>query len=119
MKNTARSQLGRIQVSDEAIEEMAATAALKVQGVAGLGRPGKLESLAQVLGVDRGSGGVQVETRGREVGLRVNLLVEFGTDVADLGLAVQEAVQEAVEGMTGLEVREVDVLVQGVRSRQR
>ena len=35
------------------------------------------------------------------------------------GLAVQEAVQEAVETMTGLQVREVEVLVQGVRARGR
>jgi uncharacterized alkaline shock family protein YloU len=119
VKNTALSQLGRIQVSDEAIAEIASVAALKVAGVSGLGRGGRLESLAQVLGVDQPSGGVAVETSGREVGLKVNVLVEFGTDIADVGLAVQEAVQEAVESMTGLEVREVDVLVQGVRPRQR
>jgi len=119
MRNAARSQLGRIQVSDEAIAEMASVAALKVSGVAGLGSGGRLETLAQVLGVDRGAAGVAVETRGRQVDLTVNLLAEFGADIADLGLAVQEAVQEAVEAMTGLEVREVDVLIQGVRPRQR
>jgi uncharacterized alkaline shock family protein YloU len=98
---------------------MASAAALKVPGVVGIGRGGRLESLAQVLGVDRGAGGVLVETAARSVDLKLNLLVEFGCDVADVGLAVQEAVQEAVETMTGLEVREVDVLIQGVRPRQR
>jgi uncharacterized alkaline shock family protein YloU len=119
MKNTAHSPLGRIQVSDEAIAEMASVAALKVAGVLGLGRGSRLESLAQVLGVDRTSEGVGVETTARNVDLKLNLLVEFGCDVAEVGLAVQEAVQEAVEAMTGLEVREVDVLIQGVRQRQR
>jgi uncharacterized alkaline shock family protein YloU len=119
MKSTARSELGRIQVSDEAIAEMASSAALKVAGVAGLGTGGRLETLAQVLGVDSGGRGVSVETAGRDVGLRVNLLVDFGADIAQLGLAVQEAVQEAVESMTGLQVREVEVLVQGVRVRGR
>jgi uncharacterized alkaline shock family protein YloU len=119
MKNTARSQLGRVQVSDEAIAQMASVAALRVAGVAGLGRGGGMETLAQVLGVDRGSGGVVVETAGRAVDLRMSLLVEFGSDIAELGVSVQEAVQEAVESMTGLEVREVDVLIQGVRPRSR
>jgi uncharacterized alkaline shock family protein YloU len=119
MKAAARSELGRIQVSDEAIAEMAAAAALKVNGVAGLGTAGRLETLAQVLGVDSGGRGVSVETAGREVGLHLNLLVDFGADIALVGLAVQEAVREAVEGMTGLEVSEVEVLVQGVRSRRR
>jgi len=119
MKSTARSELGRIQVSDEAIAEMAATAAMKVPGVAGLGTGGRLETLAQVLGVEKGGRGVGVETVGREVGLRMNLLVDFGADIAEVGLAVQEAVREAVESMCGLDVREVDILVQGVRARTR
>ena len=119
MKPAARSELGRIQVSDEAIAEIAATAALKVGGVAGLGTAGRLETLAQVLGVDSGGRGVSVETAGSEVGLRLNLLVDFGADIAQVGLAVQEAVREAVEGMTGLDVSEVEVLVQGVRGRGR
>lgn len=119
MRPAASSQLGRIRVSDEAIAEIAATAALKVHGVAGLGTAGRLETLAQVLGVDSGGRGVSVETAGREAGLRLNLLVDFGCDIAAVGLAVQEAVREAVEDMTGLAVSEVEVLVQGVRGRGR
>jgi len=58
LKNTAKTDLGRIQVSDEAIAEMASTAALRVAGVAGMGASGRVESLAQILGVDRGGRGV-------------------------------------------------------------
>jgi uncharacterized alkaline shock family protein YloU len=118
-KNTAKSDLGRIQVSDEAIAEIAATAATKVAGVAGLGSGGRIESLAQVLGLESGSRGVAVETLGASVALRLSLLVEFGSEIGDVGLQVQEAVRESVEEMTGLEVRAVDVLVQGVRTRGR
>ncbi len=115
LKNTAKTELGRIQVSDEAIAEMAATAALRVAGVAAMGASGRVESLAQVLGVDRGGRGVLVEMSGRELSLRMSILVEFGADVAEVGLSVQEAVAAAVEQMTGLDVRDVDVAIQGVR----
>ena len=99
---------------------MASSAALKVPGG---GRPGHGRAPGDPgPGAGRGlaaGAGCSVETAGREVGLRVNLLVDFGADIAQLGLAVQEAVQEAVETMTGLQVREVEVLVQGVRARGR
>jgi uncharacterized alkaline shock family protein YloU len=119
LKNTAKTDLGRIQVSDEAIAEMASTAALRVAGVAGMGASGRVESLAQILGVDRGGRGVQVELSGRELSLRLAILVDFGADVAEVGLSVQEAVAAAVEQMTGLDVREVDVAIQGVRPGKR
>jgi uncharacterized alkaline shock family protein YloU len=119
LKNTAKTDLGRIQISDEAIAEMASTAALRVAGVAGMGASGRVESLAQILGVDRGGRGVLVELRGRELSLHLSILVDFGADVADVGLSVQEAVAAAVEQMTGLDVREVDVAIQGVRAGKR
>lgn len=119
LKNTAKTDLGRIQVSDEAIAEIAVTAALKVEGVAAMGTAGRMESLAQVLGVDRGGRGVLVEMSGRELSLDVNILLEFGADVAEVGLSVQEAVAAAVEQMTGLDVRDVNVAIQGVRPGKR
>ena len=118
-KDAVRSDLGRIQISDEAIAEIAATAAGKVTGVAGLGSGGRVEGLAQALGLEGGARGVVVETVGGRVSLRVSLLVEFGAEIGEVGLLVQEAVREAVEDMSGLNVEAVDVLVQGVRSRGR
>jgi uncharacterized alkaline shock family protein YloU len=106
LKNTAKTDLGRIQVSDEAIAEIASTAALRVEGVSAMGSSGRVENLAQVLGLDRGGRGVQVEMSGRELSLRLSILLDFGADVAEVGLSVQEAVAAAVEQMTGLDVRD-------------
>jgi uncharacterized alkaline shock family protein YloU len=115
LKNTVKNDLGRIQVSDEAIAEIAALAACKVPGVAGMGSGSRVESLAELLGVRSGGQGVSVEMHAREVSLRVFLIVEFGTDIADVGLRVQEEVAEAVEGMSALDVKAVDVVIQGIR----
>ena len=119
LKNTAKTDLGRIQVSDEAIAEMASTAALRVEGVAAMGASGRMDSLAQVFGLDKGGLGVKVEMSGRQLSLQLSILVEFGADVAEVGLSVQEAVAAAVEQMTGLDVRDVDVANQGVRQAKK
>src|SRR5436190_10096622 len=99
MKNTLKNDLGRIQVSDEAIAEIASLAATKVAGVAGMGSGSRVESLAELLGVKSGGQGVSVEMGGRDVSLRLFLILEFGADIADVALQVQEDVAEAVEKM--------------------
>ena len=115
MKNTVKNDLGRVQVSDEAIAEIAALAACKVTGVAGMASGSRVESLAEIFGVKSGGQGVAVEMGQREVGLRLFINVEFGADIADVALQVQDDVAEAVEKMSMLEVRSVDVVIQGVR----
>jgi uncharacterized alkaline shock family protein YloU len=115
MKNTLKNEHGRVQVSDEAIAEIAAIAATKVAGVAGLGSGSRVESLAELLGVRSGAQGVVVEMGQRQVSLRLFLNLEFGADIAEVALEVQENVAEAVERMSSLEVGAVDVVIQGIR----
>jgi uncharacterized alkaline shock family protein YloU len=109
-----RNDLGTIRVSDEAIAEIAALAAKKIRGVAGMGAAGTASALASYLGLKSRSQGVSVEMGPREVALSIALVVEFGADVAETAALVQEAVVEAVERMTGLSVVAVDVVIQGV-----
>jgi uncharacterized alkaline shock family protein YloU len=115
MKNTQKNEHGRIQVSDEAIAEIAALAALKVSGVFDMGTGSRVESLAEMLGVRSGPQGVLVEMGQRDVNLRLFLILEFGAEIAEVALQVQENVAEAVEKMSSLEVGTVDVVIQGVR----
>jgi uncharacterized alkaline shock family protein YloU len=115
VKNTYQSDLGKVRVSDEAIAEIAALASQKVAGVAGMGSGSGVESLAEMLGLRSGSQGVAVEMGASQVSLRLFLIVEFGAEIGELSLAVQDAAAEAVEKMTGLEVKAVDVTIQGVR----
>lgn len=116
VKNTLKTDLGLIRVSDAAVSEIATLASLKVPGVAAMGTGSGVESLAQMLGVGATGQGVSVEMGSRELALRLFLVLDFGADIAEVCLQVQENVAEAVEQMTGLEVKAVDVTVQGVKS---
>ena len=102
-------------MSDEAIAEIASVAATRIQGVAGMGSGSRVESLAELFGARSPSQGVAVEMSARDVSLRLFVIVEFGADIAEVALQVQEAVSEAVEKMCALQVRAVDVVVQGVK----
>ncbi len=41
-------------------------------------------------------------------------IVEYGTKIPDVAWEIQESVKRAVETMTGIEVNEVNIHVQGV-----
>jgi uncharacterized alkaline shock family protein YloU len=115
VKSTLKNELGRVHVSDLAIAEIAALAATRVSGVAGMGSGSRVESLAEALGLRSPSQGVQVEMGPRELSLKLFLILEFGVDMAEVALQVQDNVAEAVEKMSSLELKTVDVVIQGVR----
>jgi uncharacterized alkaline shock family protein YloU len=114
MKNTIQNELGKVRVSDEAIASIAALATQRIKGVAGMGTGGTVDTLADLLGLHKQGRGIQVQMGEKEVALSLNLIIEFGADIAEVATQVQEAVAEAVEKMSGLVVVEVNVVVQGV-----
>lgn len=110
---STQEELGRIQINDDVIATIASLAAVEVEGIAGLGGG---TSLAEVWGgrglkkgvtvtSDEGAGAVTVE-------LEVN--VEYGVDVYKAAHQLQRAVKDAIEAMTGLTVRAVNVRVAGI-----
>ena len=60
------------------------------------------------------SRGVKVEVGEQEAAIDLNIIVEFGFNIADVAHNVQENVIKATEGMTGLKVVEVNINVQGI-----
>jgi uncharacterized alkaline shock family protein YloU len=115
MDEKIQNEAGTIRISDEAIAVIAGLAAMEVDGVAAMAH-GTVDGIAEMLGVKPSQGrGVKVEVREEDVAIELNLMVEFGVDIPTVCQRVQERVREAVEEMTGLNVSEVDVAVQGVK----
>ncbi|HCJ09808.1 MAG TPA: Asp23/Gls24 family envelope stress response protein, partial [Clostridiales bacterium] len=64
------------------------------------------------------SKGVKMEGGAREAALDLFLVVEYGVRIPEVAQRVQESVKQAVESMTGLQVVEVNIHIQGVAFRQ-
>jgi uncharacterized alkaline shock family protein YloU len=58
--------------------------------------------------------GVTVEVGETQAAVDLDLVTEYGVSIAELAKAVRRNVISAVEGMTGLEVTEVNVMVNDV-----
>jgi len=106
---------GEYRVADDVVASIAGIAAAEVPGVAGLGG-GLALGLGEVLGKRPSARGVRVEVGSREAAVDIFLQVLYGVQIPVVAQRVQENVKRAVEAMTGLQVVEVNVHVQGVDS---
>ncbi len=108
---TRPDEKGSINISEEVIAVIAASAAAETEGVASLSG-GK--EFSELLGKKNISKGVRITVEGEDVRVDVWLTVMLGVSVSRVGQKVQEAVSTAVESATGLTVSEVNVHVRGV-----
>lgn len=110
--------LGRTTISDTVVEKIAGLAAREVRGVYNLGKgtarafgavreriPGARASLGQ---------GVSVEVGERQAAIDLDIVVEYGVELAELSKAVRRNVIQSIERMTALEVTEVNLAINDV-----
>ncbi|RJK94790.1 Asp23/Gls24 family envelope stress response protein [Vallicoccus soli] len=112
------SSKGRTAIADGVVQKVAGIAAREVSGVHALGGgaartfgaireriPGSSQAVGQ---------GVSVEVGERQAAIDLEVVVEYGVSISDLAAAVRKNVIGSVEGMTGLEVTEVNVNVNDI-----
>ncbi len=104
---------GQIKIADEVVGIIAGIAATEVQGIAGMSG-GIAGGIADILGRKNLSKGVKVQVGETETAIDLFVIVEYGSKIPDIAWKVQERVIDAVETMTGLNVVEVNIHIQGV-----
>ena len=107
------SDLGAIRISDEVVSVIAGLAAVEVECVAAMSC-GIAGGIAEVLGRRNLSKGVKVEVGTEEAKVDIFIIVKYGVRIPDVAWEIQENVKKAIERMTGLNVLQVNVHVQGV-----
>lgn len=107
------TELGSIRIADEVVAIIAGLAATEIKGVAGMSG-GLAGGIAEMLGRKNLSKGVKVEVGEKEAAVDMFLIVEYGVRIPDVAIRIQENVKGAIESMTGLNVVEVNIHIQGV-----
>ncbi len=105
--------LGAIKIANEVVSIIAGLAATEVEGVAGMSG-GIVGGIAEMLGRKNLSKGVKVEVGESECAVDLFVIIEYGTSIPDIAWKIQDNVKQAIESMTGLDVIEINVHVQGV-----
>ena len=103
-----------IQISNDVIAVIAGVAVSEVSRVASMAG-GFAGGISEVLsGKKNMAKGIKVDKTESKVKIDVNIVVEYGTRIPDVAFEIQNRVKKAVENMTGMNVVEVNVHVQGV-----
>ena len=111
---------GKISVAQNVVSKIAGMACKEISGVAAMGTGGSRAFGAIKERIPGSSGpsvsqGVGVEVGETQAAIDLDIVIDYGVSVADLGRSIQRNVKQAVERMTGLDVVEVNVNVDDVK----
>jgi len=110
-----QSELGKTTIADRVVQKIVGLAAREVPGIYDLGG-GAARTLGaireRIPGSSQTSGqGVTVEVGQSQAAVDLEVVTEYGMSIADVAKSVRRNVISAVEGMTGLQVTEVNLSV--------
>ncbi len=110
---------GKITVAQSVVQKIAGVACREISGVYAMGS-GTTRAFGAIRERIPGSSGpnvaqgVGVEVGETQAAVDLDIVIEYGVSVADVGRSIQRNVKQAIERMTGLDVVEVNVTVDDV-----
>jgi len=113
MRRESKVNLGIIQVHKRVIADICTAAIAQVDGVT-MARNVVLEDLCGFAGVRKNSAvDVRMDALG-QVSVVVKVVVRYGINLADVSRHIQDVVMTAVEKMADINLKDVDVSIQGI-----
>ena len=109
---------GQIKVSNDVIAELAGFAALESYGIVEMVSPNAKDEVARFLARDKLKKGVRVKILDGKVEIDLYVIIEHGTNLSEVARNLVERVKYEIEKYAELEVSNVEVHVQGVKTRK-
>lgn len=110
---TCHENNGSINISEEVIASLVKAAVEEVEGVAGLSNTAGAE-IAELIGIKTISKGIKVQFEEKKIIVDAIITVRYGSNIVEVGTAVQESVKSAIMSSTGIEESIVNVHISGV-----
>ncbi|MBQ8109740.1 MAG: Asp23/Gls24 family envelope stress response protein [Clostridia bacterium] len=106
---------GTVSFATEVVATIAGLAATEVDGVASMISPSSgLADMFTRKSNRNLTKGVRIDLADNKVSVDITITVDYGSPVPDVARNIQENVKKAIETMSGLDVRNVDVHVTGI-----
>lgn len=108
---------GTIHISNDVLADLAGYSALESYGVVGMASPTLRDGVAQLLARDRLRKGVKVKTKDGSVVVDLYVIIEHGTNLAEVSHNLADRVRYVLETLGGVKVEHIEVHVQGLKVR--
>lgn len=117
MVNTQKltNELGAVNISQEVISIMAGLSAMECYGLVGMSTQSFQEGLSQLLRRKNLTRGIEVEIGEDGVIIDLYIIVEYGVKISEVANNVINRVKYTLEENAGVNVKEVNINIQGVR----
>ncbi len=112
-KEGTLTDLGTIKIHKNVIASIASLAASEIEGVKRIGGDFK-SGILELMGKKSSSAIKVIIDKNEEVRLEVPLIVKYGYNIAEIAVKVQENVRNALEKMTNLSIKDINVNIQGI-----
>lgn len=115
MDFTIETQKGKIKITYEVIADLAGKAASECFGLAGMASQKVRNGFAGLLGKEVFRKGVKVSKTEEKIVLDIDIIVNYGMQISVVAEEVMQNVKSTVEGMTGIEIKKININVRGVK----
>ena len=112
-REESRTELGAIRIHKNVIASIASLATLEIEGTKRIGknfRSGIMEMMGK-----KNLSGIKVEIdKNDEIKIEIPLIIKYGFNIPDVANKVQESIRNALEKMSNLSIKDVNINVQGI-----
>jgi uncharacterized alkaline shock family protein YloU len=116
-RTSAPPLAGSVTLSGDAIAQVVGHTVVECYGIVGMASKSLAKGMARMLTRDSLTQGIEIERSGDELRIDLYVIMEYGLNLAEVAAAVRSRVIYQVEQLTRLDVREVQVHIQGVKRR--
>ena len=106
--------IGTVKIADDVVALIAAFAAMEVEGVSGMAGDLDMNTVSKG-GMKRLGKTVRVEVSKEGVQADLAIDLAYGYNIPETCSKVQDRVKTSIENMTGLEVKDVNIRVSGIK----
>lgn len=111
------NHLGVIEISQEYFAYLVGNAASSCYGVAGMVKSGAKQGLRSLISRrSYADEGVRVRSEGGKLVVDLHISVIYGMNISAIAKSIVNKVRYTIEQATGLEVRKVNVFIDGMKS---
>lgn len=115
MPGKLSNDFGSIIIDDHVLTSIAGVSTMECYGVVGMVTRSAAGGIIELLKREQSGKGVKVHTEEDQIVVDVFVIVEFGTRISVVANNIIEKVKYNIENLTGMNVKKVNINVQGVR----
>ena len=115
MKGRMNTGLGEIVINPDVIATYAGSVAVECFGIVGMAAVNMKDGLVKLLRRDSLSRGINVQVKDNKISLDFHVIVAYGVSIRAVADNLIDNVKYKVEAFTGIEIEQINILVEGVR----